>query len=66
MVTKAELELLIDATYWKYQFNESNPEVGWGPRLDDIIDGFVLKHNLGITHGEFDYVIEQVKNKIKR
>ena len=52
--------MVADAVYWHWRYNESNPDVGFGPMLDHVIDEHIKAHKLtGIVNK--DEVLRLVK-----
>ena len=52
--------IVADAVYWHWRYDESNPDVGWGPRMTHMVDEHIEAHKLkGVV--DKDEVLRLVK-----
>lgn len=65
-MSKTEMDLLIEAAYWRMGWHDSNPDVGWGPFVEDVVDGMIRDKDLHPLDYQRDHVIKMVKLRRNR
>jgi hypothetical protein len=48
-MTDNEIALLIECLRWRMGYENSNPEVGFGPFLDDLLDGICRSVGMNLS-----------------
>jgi hypothetical protein len=61
MLDKTEIILAAEALYWRLAYGESNPEVGMGPRVDNVLDDLEDDTGLSFSTEERFAIMERVE-----
>ncbi len=63
--SKVTIALAIAALYWRLRYNDSNPEVGFGPFPDHVLDDIEKDTGANFTADEKKLILGRVKRKMK-
>lgn len=58
-------KLLAEALYWKWKWNESNPEVGMGPSMSRLLDEILEATDIDLPDVDRAEILLKVSYKIK-
>ena len=48
-ITPNEITLFVESLYWYKKYDDSNPDVGWGPSIDILIDRTIANTSIQIN-----------------
>ena len=65
-MTQTELDLLILATFWNAKYDDSNPDVGFGPAIETLIIDNAKRAgiSLSVVKNNFQIIIPEVSRML--
>lgn len=61
MLAKTEIVLAAEALYWRLAYGESNPEIGMGPRVENVLDDLEDDTGLSFSTEERFAILDRVE-----